>query len=252
MVFYYTATGNSLYVAKKLSENPISIPQVMKRDDLIFENQTIGIVCPVYTGEMPALVEEFLKKATFKTDYFFWVSTYGNDDTVYAEYAYKKCKENGIDLAYTASVKMVDNFLPVFDIEQQLSIDKNEDEQIYLIKAEIAARKRSIKSASVRQRGLYAMVRGMQKANPAMISPKSFTVIDDCIGCGICEKVCPRGNVTVDGGKPSYGEACDFCLGCVNACPQKAIELVREANPNARYRKSGITLEEIIAANNQH
>ena len=71
MIFYYTATGNSLYVAKQLSENPLSIPQLMKQDELVFEDETIGIVCPVYTGEMPKLVEEFLKKATFKTEYFF-------------------------------------------------------------------------------------------------------------------------------------------------------------------------------------
>lgn len=27
MTFYFTATGNSLYVAKQLDESPISIPQ---------------------------------------------------------------------------------------------------------------------------------------------------------------------------------------------------------------------------------
>ena len=31
MVFYFTGTGNSLYVAKQLEEAPISIPQVMRQ-----------------------------------------------------------------------------------------------------------------------------------------------------------------------------------------------------------------------------
>lgn len=30
MVFYFTATGNSLYVAKCIEEYPVSIPQVIK------------------------------------------------------------------------------------------------------------------------------------------------------------------------------------------------------------------------------
>lgn len=51
MIFYFTATGNSLYVAKKLSENPISIPQVKQGSS--FEDDVIGIVSPVYCGEIP-------------------------------------------------------------------------------------------------------------------------------------------------------------------------------------------------------
>ena len=31
MLFYFTGTGNSLYVAKRLERQPISIPQVMHR-----------------------------------------------------------------------------------------------------------------------------------------------------------------------------------------------------------------------------
>lgn len=30
MLFYFTATGNSLYAAKQLEEHPVSIPQAMK------------------------------------------------------------------------------------------------------------------------------------------------------------------------------------------------------------------------------
>ena len=33
MVFYFTATGNSLYVAKQLDEERLSIPQEMNREN---------------------------------------------------------------------------------------------------------------------------------------------------------------------------------------------------------------------------
>lgn len=78
MVFYFTATGNSLYAAKYLEEEPVSIPQVLKQEHLEFEADKIGIVCPVYGHEVPDMVKEFLKKAVFRTEYFYMVLTYGN------------------------------------------------------------------------------------------------------------------------------------------------------------------------------
>ena len=34
MVFYFTATGNSLYIAKQIEPDPVSIPQAMRREQL--------------------------------------------------------------------------------------------------------------------------------------------------------------------------------------------------------------------------
>ena len=48
MLFYFTATGNSLYVAKQFDQEPISIPQVINQENLVFEDETIGVVWPVY------------------------------------------------------------------------------------------------------------------------------------------------------------------------------------------------------------
>jgi protein involved in ribonucleotide reduction len=85
MLFYFTATGNSLYVAKKLDPNPISIPQALRGDNLSFEAETIGIVCPIFAGDAPSIVVDFLKKAKFNTDYLYMIMTYGNDHTDAAE-----------------------------------------------------------------------------------------------------------------------------------------------------------------------
>ena len=78
-------------------------------------------------------------------------------------------------------------------------------------------------------------------------------VTENCVGCGICEKVCPSGSIRVVSGKAVHTPgSCQTCLACVHACPQKAIGLaVPEKNPGARYRNEHITLSEIIAANHQ-
>lgn len=77
MVFYFTGTGNSLYVAKELDEEIKSIPQAIRQERLEFSADSIGIVCPVYGHEMPGMVKEFIRRAALDTGYLFIVLTYG-------------------------------------------------------------------------------------------------------------------------------------------------------------------------------
>ena len=44
MLFYFTGTGNSLYVAKGLERQPISNPQVMHREKMIISDDRIEII----------------------------------------------------------------------------------------------------------------------------------------------------------------------------------------------------------------
>lgn len=60
----------------------------------------------------------------------------------------------------------------------------------------------------------------------------------DCILCGICEKYCPTGAITVVKGKePGAGltVALDYCKGCGicgNVCPKHAMLMVPEREEN--------------------
>lgn len=45
----------------------------------------------------------------------------------------------------------------------------------------------------------------------------------DCSGCGLCEANCPRGNIVLQSGRPTFGNRCVFCLRCVYGCPRKGI-----------------------------
>jgi flavodoxin len=83
MLFYFTGTGNSLYVAKRIEASPISIPQAIHDADKHYRDDAIGVVCPVYGHEMPQMVKDFLKNASFETDYFYLVLTYGHVHGLY-------------------------------------------------------------------------------------------------------------------------------------------------------------------------
>ena len=84
-ICYFTATGNCLYVARKIGGTLLSIPQLMRQDSIEITDDAVGIVCPVYAVEMPMMVRDFIAKAKIHTDYFFLIYTYGMG---YAEHLY--------------------------------------------------------------------------------------------------------------------------------------------------------------------
>ena len=46
-ICYFTASGNSLYVARRIGGNLLSIPKLMRQDKIEIEDDAVGIVCPV-------------------------------------------------------------------------------------------------------------------------------------------------------------------------------------------------------------
>ena len=253
MVFYFTGTGNSLYIAKQLAECPVSIPQAMKQETLDFTDERIGIVAPIYGHEMPQMVKDFLKKAAFHTDYFYILLTYGNRHGGAAELAKQFCDACGVKVNYINVIRMVDNWLPSFDMNEQKALDKQIPQQLAPILADLKAKKNLISPVTDADRAAHRQFLAGISRMPADAWQHLLKISDACIGCGICEKVCPSGSIRVENGKAVHHAGnCQTCLACVHACPQKAIGLaVPEKNPNARYRNEYISLQEIISANNQ-
>ena len=148
MVFYFTATGNSLYAARHFSEQPVSIPQIMRGTRRQFADDSIGVICPVYAGQPPELVLRFLRESGFQTDYFYMILTYGHDQSDAPEFTAGLLKQDGIHVDYIGTIKMVDNYLPVFDMEEEMAIDKHVEEQLTAEKKAVDERRREIPEAT--------------------------------------------------------------------------------------------------------
>ena len=144
MIFYFTATGNSLYAAKQLDETRISIAQAIHDKKMHYQAEQIGIVCPVFGHEVPELVREFLEAAVFETPYFYMILTYGNRHGGAAELAEQMLQKYGICASYINVLLMADNFLPAFDMNKQRAIDKKVEEQLETIREDIKNRRQYI------------------------------------------------------------------------------------------------------------
>lgn len=249
-VCYFTASGNCLYVAKRIGGTLLSIPQLMKQDSIEIADDAVGIVCPVYAVEMPMMVKEFLQKAKIKTEYFFFVYTFGMG---YAEaFAHVEliCRDKGLKLSYINAIQMVDNYLPGFEMQNQIDtlLKKNVEGQIKKLLADIESRADTpvkINAAVKAQMAMYQKM--LAKRILRKDTAQEYIVTDDCVRCGICAKVCPANNITVSD-KVRFADRCEVCYACLHNCPQNAIHMKNEKSA-VRFRNEHISLKEIIEAN---
>lgn len=69
-VCYFTASGNCLYVARRIGGTLLSIPQLMKHNSIEIEDEAVGIVCPVYKAilsMMTAYAAVFVQRFVLQT-----------------------------------------------------------------------------------------------------------------------------------------------------------------------------------------
>lgn len=267
IIFYFTGTGNCLYVARQLGGKDallLSIPQVMKQEQLSFEADEIGIVYPVYGHMPPNMVRRFIEKARLKAGYKFAVLTYGNRPGSAAEIWNDISRKAGNAFNYITTMIMVDNWLPNFDMAEQMKIDKHIPESLGRIGKDIAEHRRWIEPVTEEQRMQHDGFLALSGIDPTVgflwHSEECFTATGACIGCGVCADVCPRGNWSLTSSGVKTEGDCEVCFACIQNCPQRAIVFREsenpllangEKNPGVRYRNEHVSLWDIKQANKQ-
>lgn len=148
---------------------------------------------------------------------------------------------------------MVDNFLSSFDMNEQRAMDKNVEGQLKQIKSDIDKKREYISPVTQKDKEAHQeYLDKMEKVLKAK-SPNMYRITDECIGCEICTKICPKNCFTMKNNKSVWNSnGCISCMTCIHACPMMAIQLnMPEKNKKARYRNDNISICEIIDANNQ-
>ncbi len=250
-IFYFTATGNCLAVAKQLGGDLFSIPQVMREKKTVFEDDVIGIVFPVFANEPPKMVQDFLEKVNLKAEYCFAIATYGMMSGNPFKYVQRIAQKHSYKFDYTRTLLMVDNFLDNFDIKTEVSkIErKNIHQNLNIIKNDISRRKKEEMRAGLITNMVTKMCEPLFRRIVNGTTSDKFIVNDSCIQCGICSKVCPAGNVSVKE-TVVFNNKCEGCYACIHACPKNSIHLKNEKS-NERWRNPDVSIKEIIDSNCQ-
>ena len=247
-IFYFTATGNSLYVAKRMGGELYSIPQMLKAGKNDFEDEAIGFVFPCYAFGPPRIVSDFIQKSKFKASYFFAIMTYGNMAASGLRHMEKVGRDAGIQFNYTNEILMIDNYLPVFKIEDQLKKESSKEieEKLDQLVSDIKSRQKKLTRKGMASNILSKQINNLA-AKYQYDGDKWFIVQDTCNRCKVCEKVCPRSNIRVEK-KPVFLHKCEGCYACIHHCPQNAIHLKYERS-KARFINQNVKLKEIIDGN---
>ncbi len=261
MIFYFSATGNSLYAAQKLAEMEqttcVSIADVMNHsknnNEFTFqlqEDEVIGFVIPSYFCGLPSIVSEFL--ASFSLNfaqghYAFLVTTYGGAMLgAVATMFHKAIAKQGIPLSATFSISTIDIYIPMFPLPDKIKAEailKKANLQLDQICGAVKNREANGHDcpqgigATLTTSMMYPIYKNGRKTS-------KFTLNDSCIHCGLCERVCPDGTICFENGKPMWSKkTCVLCLGCLHRCPARAIEYSKKTKGRARYINPHISAE---------
>ncbi len=231
MIFYFTGTGNSKYVAERiaavLDDKAISIvganPEVR-----LSQGEALGIVAPTNWWEMPILVRNFIGRMQVTTkgdNYLFYVSTYGTTPGYTGEDARRAFHNRGLRLDASFGVKMPDNWTPIFDLSDPEKVARqNQLAETYIdnILSRILHREQG---NHTRPRSPYLLRHITHRILERDRQTRHFYVEDTCIGCGLCARQCPVQAIELRDGSPVWvAPECAICLRCLHHCPTFAIQ----------------------------
>ena len=244
MIFYFSATGNSKYVAeniaRELGTEAKSIVECLDNAEFEFcfpEDEPVGIVSPVYFMGIPKNVREFAGRATIDGGgYLFCVLTYnmttGASGSMLGKLLSKKDKAP--DAFF--SIRMPGTYTVAFNVPEPDAVKKiNEAADKELVEA--IGRIKSRETGNWMKRRLpllagkifHSFYERQSKTSP-------FTVEETCDGCGLCEAKCPAHAIAMREGKPIWvRDRCAMCLGCLHRCPKFAIQYGKNTKAHGQY-----------------
>lgn len=244
MILYFSASGNSKYVAeylaKQIKEETISLNQRIKTQDYSELNSDTPfiLVCPIFAWRIPRIVEEYMKAVKFlgNKQLFVMVTTCGSSGNADG-YAARLCDEIGMEYMGLHTFYMPGSYVAFMENPDILHAKemnqiamKETNELVPYIKS--GQRFPAIK--------MNILKKFMSKvANPFfykhIIGKEGFYATNKCVSCGKCVTVCPLNNIQLIKGKPAWGKECTHCMACIHQCPTSATEFKKISKGKNRF-----------------
>lgn len=247
MILYFSATGNSRYVAERIAKETkddiVSLNLLMKQDKhdaLISETKPFVFVCPTYAWRLPRLVEDYIRKTTFKgSRKAYFVLTYGGETASASNHVNKLCQYKDWDLQGYAQVKMPDNYLVMFPGVDKATVKQINKAAEPIINQILEDINNGYSISSRDENGVVSRLKsGFINSifYRFIINAEGFHIEETkCVSCGKCVELCPLNNIILTDGKPQWGTHCTHCMACLHRCPTEAIEYKKKTQGKPRY-----------------
>lgn len=259
-IYYFSGTGNTLKAARDFAaelENTelISISDLDRSAEVDpGDAEKIGIFCPVYCFGIPRIVHAFLNRIKANSispnTYVFAVCTSGGMRGVSTAIIEDILAERGIRLTAAFHVIMPSCYLPLSNPPKPRRMEKifaRAKQKIADAIADVKAHKR-IRPLRVFPLDMIVKFIAARAITYLQKYDHYFWTQAKCDGCGICAKVCPCGNITINSEtkRPVWHGSCEQCMGCIQFCPQEALQF-RDALSlkRRRYHHPEITAADI-------
>ncbi len=252
-VFYYTGTGNSLWVARTLAKalgeaDVVSIASWLK-DKQPITSKVIGVVFPVHMWGVPAPILRFIRESkALSPDYLFAVAVDAGQVANTLVQFKRLCKQNGLKLSAGYEVQLPSNYLPwggAVAKELQEKIIAAAAQKIAAILPVIQNREEKPVDKGPFWPGIVFNLLYRVSFKQVRTMDGSFWVDERCNSCAICRQVCPAENIKMESGKPAWQHHCEQCLACIQWCPQKAIQYGKKTAGYERYHHPEIKLTDM-------
>ncbi|MHC1757753.1 MAG: EFR1 family ferrodoxin [Methanosarcina sp.] len=240
-IYYFSGTGNSLYIAKELQKRTpdtdlIPIVSLLNKDMVETNAETVGFVFPIHGMTIPIPVKKFLKKLDLKsTSYIFAIATRAGTQHIAFIEIEKILKKRGKSLNSYFTLNMACND-PKFKDWRPAT-----NEEIAKLESEVQNRLDSIQKIIINQENsrerdsdfipascVLERLISLGMAYAEYEGTKDYFYSDSkCKGCGICEKVCLSGKIKMVDKKPVWQRdvKCYLCYACINYCPVHSVQI---------------------------
>ncbi len=257
-IYYFSATGNSLHLAKQLAnkiniQDLVSISEVFEQDAIQCSSEQIGIICPVYAWGPPRIVIEFIEKLQVRGNpYIFAIATCVGIPAKTLITMQDALQSKNITLNAGFVVKASCSSLAkknaldhiVIGLDRKRKKLKTVEERLEEIVSVVSKQNEHKPESSSWLANVFGTLFHSYALDFFKTASQDFKVSKKCTGCGTCVRVCPRANITLSYGNPHFYDDCEFCHACIQWCPEFAIthpnsdpELKQYTNPHVKVNE---------------